>query len=414
MLTLVLSGEVIEIEGTRCLVTYVHDVTEERANKRALAESEERFSKAFSASRDALAILELPSGRMLEVNDGFVQLFGWPRSAVLGRSSIEVGLWAEPQARERAVAVVEREGSLVDYPMDARRASGEVRECLLSIEGLEIGGARCAVATIRDVSEARRAERERAELERQLRQSQKLDALGTLAGGIAHDFNNILGAIQAYAELIKLDSAEPELVETHVVELQKAADRAADLVRQILTFSRKQPQRKRSPVNLEEAVHEALSFVRAALASTIQLSVGLEPAVPLVLADPTQLHQVIMNLCTNAAHAMKERQGSLTVKLEVVDVDTTLRRVLPELQEWRYARLSVTDTGEGIPEEVLKHIFEPFFTTKPPGEGTGLGLSVVHGIVREHQGVILVDSVIGEGTSVSIYLPEYAEQLRTE
>lgn len=411
VLTLLLSGEVIEIDGIECLVTYIHDVSEERANKRALAESEERFSKAFGASPDALAIFDLTDARMLEVNEGFVRLFGRERHAVIGKTTVEAGLWASPTVRDRALQILQRERSLRDFPIDAQRVNGEIRECLLSAEVLDIGPRPCAVVTIRDVTLTRRAERERAELERQLRQSQKLDALGTLAGGIAHDFNNILGAIQAYAELIKLDKNEPEVVETHVAELQRAADRAAELVRQILTFSRKQPQQKRSPVNIEEAVHEALSFVRAAISSTIVLKVEFEPNLPLVLADATQLHQVIMNLCTNAAHAMKTKQGTLSVRLEGVDVDAELKSAVPELQERRYARLTVSDTGEGIPSEVTKHIFEPFFTTKPPGEGTGLGLSVVHGIVREHEGAIVVESAVGEGTKVTVYLPEFADQL---
>lgn len=411
VLTLLLSGEVIEIEGAPCLVTYVHDVSEERANKRALAESEERFSKAFGASPDALAIFDLTDARMLEVNEGFVRLFGRERQEVIGKTTIEAGLWASPLVRERAVDILHRERSLSDFPIQARRVNGEIRECLLSAETLDIGPRPCAVVTVRDVTETRSAERERMELERQVRQSQKLDALGTLAGGIAHDFNNILGAIQAYAELIKLDKGEPEVVESYVAELQRAADRAADLVRQILTFSRKQPQQKRCPLNLEETVHEALSFVRAALSSTIALTVEFEPNLPLVLADATQIHQVIMNLCTNAAHAVKAKQGTVNVGLVGIDVDAELKRAVPELQERRYVRLTVSDTGEGIPSEVTKHTFEPFFTTKPPGEGTGLGLSVVHGIVREHEGVIVVDSVVDEGTTVSIYLPEFADQL---
>jgi PAS domain S-box-containing protein len=411
-LLLLLSGEVVDINGQCCIVTYVHDVTEHRANQLALLQSEERFSKAFLASPDAFAIMETETSRVVEVNEAFERLVGLPRERIIDRSASDLQLWPNLTAREEARHVLERDGRLREFAIVMRAATGETRDCVVSAEPLEIGGRWCILAIIRDVTQARRAEQARAELEQQLRQSQKLDALGTLAGGIAHDFNNILAAMLAFAELIKLDIDDPKLIMEYLQEITRAGERAASLIRQILTFSRKQPLRTRRAIRLESTIREALALARAALPATIRMDVSIDRDVPLVLADATAIHQVVMNLCTNAAHAMRQGQGCLTVKLETREVNEEFASKHPGLQARRYARLTVADTGEGIAPEVLKRVFEPFFTTKGPGEGTGLGMAVVHGIVREHDGVIFVDSTTGVGTRVEIYLPEHEAQLR--
>lgn len=412
-LLLLLSGEVVDINGQCCIVTYVHDVTEHRANQLALLQSEERFSKAFLASPDAFAIIETETSRLVEVNEAFERLVGLPRESITGRSAAELQLWPDLAARDEAREMLARDGRLREFSMPMQTASGETRDCVVSAEPIEIGGRWCILAIIRDVTQARHAEQARAELEQQLRQSQKLDALGTLAGGIAHDFNNILAAMLAFAELIKLDIDDPKLIMEYLQEITRAGERAASLIRQILTFSRKQPLRTRRAIRLESTIREALALARAALPATIRIDVSIDRAVPLVLADATAIHQVVMNLCTNAAHAMRQGQGCLTVKLETREVNEEFASKHPGLQARRYARLTVADTGEGIAPEVLKRVFEPFFTTKGPGEGTGLGMAVVHGIVREHDGVIFVDSTTGAGTRVEIYLPEHEAQLRT-
>ena len=412
-LSLVLSGEIIELADSRCLVTWGHDVTEYQAAKQKLLQSEERFARAFGSSPDALAIIDVKTGRMLEVNEGFERLFGHPRAEVAGRSGFEVGLWADHDERERARALLFAQGTLRDFAIVARRADGELRDCVLSAEIVTLSEGRAVVANIRDVTEKLRVERANAELETQLRQAQKMDALGTLAGGIAHDFNNILGAIMAYAELIKMDVLLPQQVESYVVELRRAGERAKDLVQQILTFSRRQPQQRRA-VRVDVAVRDALNLLRSTLPATIRIDSRVAADTPLVLADVTQIHQVMTNLGTNAAHAMKRSAGTLSVSLDTITIDEAEAHTDAQLQARRYARITVKDDGQGMSAETVKRMFEPFFTTKLPGEGTGLGLAVVHGIVRDHEGAITVESEPGRGTTITVYLPEHEAALVEE
>ncbi|MFZ5896343.1 MAG: PAS domain S-box protein [Myxococcota bacterium] len=409
-LSLVLSGEVIEIDGRSCIVTYVNDVTEREATKRALVESEELFSKAFLASPDSLTIVDAQSGALIEVNEGFEKLFGRTRSEAVGRTFAQLEAWVDSEAYERAMADLSAQRSLREFPITARRTGGECRECVMSAELIELSGGLSILAIVRDVTEKLRVERANALLENQLRQAQKMDALGTLAGGIAHDFNNMLGAIVAYTDLIRLDIDQPREVASHLDELARAGERAKNLVRQILTFSRQQPQRRR-PLKLDGVVREAANLLRSTLPATIRVVWRVDADIPSVLADPTQIHQVIMNLGTNAAHAMRAAGGQLTLEVQAVHVDTTLANTSPGLQVGRYARILVRDNGEGMTADTLKHMFDPFFTTKRPGEGTGLGLAVVHGIVRDHDGAILVESTPGNGTSMAVYLPEHQAEL---
>ncbi|MES1168446.1 MAG: ATP-binding protein, partial [Oleiharenicola lentus] len=272
-------------------------------------------------------------------------------------------------------------------------------------ELIELGGKRCILTLAEDISEEQRAEEERALLEAQLRQSQKLEALGTLAGGIAHDFNNILTAIVVNQELAMMDLEHPAELRERLGEISRASNRAKDLVRQILAFSRQQSEQVRAHQRLMPVVQEAMALVRASLPATIEIDQSLDAEAPPVLADATQVHQIVMNLCTNAAHAMRDRPGKLTVRLAARTLDEAQARTLPGLHPGAYARLTITDTGHGMTKAVLARIFEPFFTTKGPGEGTGLGLAVVHGIMRDHGGGIFVDSTPDVGTQFDLFFP---------
>jgi signal transduction histidine kinase/ActR/RegA family two-component response regulator len=243
-------------------------------------------------------------------------------------------------------------------------------------------------------------------LEEQFRQAQKMEAIGTLAGGIAHDFNNILTAISGYTELAITASADNPKARGFLDSIAQAGARAADLVRQILTFSRQQEQQLR-PIQLREVVEEALKLLRSTIPATIQFKTSYDPQVPTVLADASQIHQVLLNLGTNAWHAMRDQAGCLEVRLESFEVDIHLAEVQPRLRPGRYLRLSISDTGKGMARSTVDRIFEPFFTTKAPGEGTGLGLSVVHGIMQSHGGSIIVYSQPGAGTVFHLYFPAY-------
>ncbi|HEY7492641.1 MAG TPA: ATP-binding protein, partial [Candidatus Tectomicrobia bacterium] len=267
------------------------------------------------------------------------------------------------------------------------------------------------LATTLEQLQAEMVERQR--LAEELRQGQKMEAVGRLAGGVAHDFNNILAAIIGYTELATLNMPASSPAWHQLQEVLRACQRAKALVQQILTFSRRTEQ-AHTPVQLSPLVKEALALLRASLPSTIEIRQHIAPNVGAVLADPNQLHQVIINLCANAEYAMRQAGGVLEVRLEAVDVDAILAAQHPTLCLGPHVRLTVRDTGQGMPPEVVQCIYDPFFTTKAAGEGTGIGLSVVHGIVVNHGGTITVESQVGEGTTFTIYLPRIAWDMAVE
>jgi PAS domain S-box-containing protein len=253
---------------------------------------------------------------------------------------------------------------------------------------------------------------ERQHLETQVRQSHKMHALGALAGGIAHDFNNMLAAILGYTELLMDDVPRESLAWHRLQRVLTAGERAKDLVRQILTVSRQQEQERR-PVQLRLLAEEILKLLRASLPVTIAIHQHLAPHVGTVLADQTQIYQVLMNLCINAEHAMRLSGGVLEVGLDEVDVTEPMPITDGTLIPGPYVRLTVRDTGHGIPDEILDHIFEPFFTTKVPDEGTGMGLTVVQGIMRNHDGAIHVTSLPDQGSTFTLYFPRFHKPMET-
>ena len=254
----------------------------------------------------------------------------------------------------------------------------------------------------RDVSDRKSAAERQRRLETELFQAQKLESIGTLAGGIAHDFNNILTGILGYCELAVLAGDQREAVEENLREIRAGGLRAKDLVQQILTFSRRSAVRL-TPIDLAEVVGEALKFVRATVPATIVIDRDLQPGV--VMADATQVHQIVLNLCTNAIHAMQGRTGRLTVSVARVTVDKALSEELRTVAPGPHVRLGVRDTGSGMDAATLSQIFDPFFTTKKHGEGTGLGLSVVKGIVSNHNAALRVESAVGSGSLFEVYFP---------
>jgi PAS domain S-box-containing protein len=258
----------------------------------------------------------------------------------------------------------------------------------------------------------KRMERERENIESQLRQAQKMEAIGTLAGGIAHDFNNILGAISGFTELTLQSVPRDSQEYYNLRQVLKAGERARDLVKQILVFSRRTAQARR-PLQVGSIIKEAIKLLRASLPTTIEIQPKLAAPSALVLADPTQIHQILMNLGSNAAHAMREDGGLLKIDLAEVYLDSGDQVKHPDLTPGPYVRLTVRDTGKGMDQEVMGRIFEPFFTTKEVGEGTGMGLAVVHGIVKSSGGEITVSSQPEQGTTFTILLPKVAGEVVT-
>jgi signal transduction histidine kinase/ActR/RegA family two-component response regulator len=247
-------------------------------------------------------------------------------------------------------------------------------------------------------------------MQAKLFQAQKMESIGQLAGGIAHDFNNILAAILGNLYLIQMEAADQPAILESAANISNATRRATDLVSQILTFSRKGKQ-ERTPLALNDVVIEALKLLRASVPATIRIKTELTET-PTVLANATEMHQVIMNLGTNAWHAMRGQTGELKVEMAVLDVDVDFVKTHPELQPGRYVQLSVSDTGCGMERATLDHIFEPFFTTKDVGEGTGLGLAVVHGIMKSHDGGISVYSEPGKGTVFHLFFPVFEAEAK--
>ncbi len=240
-----------------------------------------------------------------------------------------------------------------------------------------------------------------------------MEAIGTLAGGIAHDFNNILQSIMLNTELAQLENSGNNVVQHRMDEVLKASKRATDLVKQILTFSR-QSEIELRPLKISLVIKEALKMLRSSLPSTIEMTTSISTEEDLALADPTQIHQVVMNLCTNAAHAMREKGGTLSVNLEPVLIKPESAALYPELVPGPYVSLTVSDTGHGIDKNIIGRIFDPFFTTKERGEGTGLGLAVVYGIIKELKGAIRVVSEKGMGATFTILLPRIQRPVKTE
>jgi len=286
----------------------------------------------------------------------------------------------------------------------SRKDGGKFDAIIYSTPLTREGELRGLRGIIIDISERKKAEEERKRLEAELRHAHKMEALGRFAGGIAHDFNNILSAVMGYTDLSLMNIEDPGHVKENLTEIAKAAHRAKDLIQQIMTFSRK-ADHELEPVKLDELVEDAFKILRPSIPESIEIVKELGQEVVTVLANLTQIHQVLFNLCSNAIHAMNNK-GTLRIAVRNVDVSRVYSSVGGELKPGRYAEISISDTGVGMDDETIERIFEPFFTTKDVGKGVGMGLSVVHGIVEGHGGTVRVESEPGKGTTFYVLLPE--------
>jgi PAS domain S-box-containing protein len=360
---------------------------------------QERLLLATTLEQSLDAVLTYdPQGRIQYVNPAFSQLSGYPKEELLG-SEIDLFLQEEQNRSFNASLheAMEQHG-LRSHHFVNKRPDGSSYHADARISPVlgPSGAVVSYAAVLRDVTEQQ-------ELARQLRQAQKMEAIATLAGGIAHDFNNILAAIITNTEMA-LDSApEGDPQREHLDIVMRAGARARNLVRQILTLSC-QAEKERQPASIETIVNECLNLLRASLPATIELPPVQVTGPVTALVDPTQIHQVIMNLCTNAADAMRATGGTLRICLAPMELEGR-SLLLPSLSPGPYLRLTVNDSGHGMDEATLERIFDPFFTTKGAGKGTGLGLSVVHAIVKSHGGAITVESTPGTGTAFHVFLP---------
>ena len=405
------SVEILDPNGkpSGCLGIF-QDITERKLAEHALQQSEARFRAIFEDSRTAIALLDT-AWRMVDCNSTFERMVGYGRAELRGNVLEAI---VAPDDGDTATlnsqALLNGAHEYFHAEFRYRRKSGELLwgRTTASVIRDDAAAPRFFVWMMDDITEQVRSEQIQRKLEAQVRQSQKMEAIGTLAGGIAHDFNNILAAIIGFTEITLEDLPPDSPARATLAEVLKGGERAKDLVRRILTFSR-QRENELTETYLHTIIGEALNLLRASLPATIEFDVDIDPNCAPVLADPTQIHQILMNLCTNAFHSMRAKGGTLNVVLEEVCFDALYASTHPDVRPGRYARLIVRDTGIGIGPDVLERIFDPFFTTKQPGEGTGLGLSTVHGIVKSHRGAIAVFSRLGEGATFQIDLPCLAE-----
>ena len=369
----------------------------QKKTRQALSESEEELARLFLASPDAITVSTLDDGRYVRVNEAFLRVSGYTEEQVIGRTSFELGLWTDP-AERRALVESLRSGKTVrNHQVTYRMRSGELREFLVSGDIIEIQGQRCLVAYSRDITDRR-------QLEQQLRQAQKMEAVGRLAGGIAHDFNNLLTVISGYMDILLGDPEAKGASEMR--EIRAAAERASALTRQLLAFSRRQVL-KPQLISLNDIISGMDKLLQKLLGESIDLEIRRGRNLSPVLADPGQLEQVVMNLTVNARDAMPGG-GTLFIETQDVVVDDALSAANPGLAPGRYATLAVRDTGTGMDKETQARIFEPFFTTKELGRGTGLGLSTVYGIVKQSGGYIQTESEPGKGATFRVYLPRHS------
>ncbi len=373
----------------------------------ALVENDLKLRSLFNQSFQFTGILS-PTGILEEINQSVLEFAGCTAEEVRYKPFWQAPWWqhdkmVQEQLKEAIQSAIEKK--FVRYETTSISKNNEIRNIDISIKSIFNASGEVAfiMTESRDITEYKQAARERKNMAVQLEKSQKMEAIGTLAGGIAHDFNNILSGILGYAQLAELNIGSPAKARGHLSQIIKGAHRAAELTQQILTFSRR-TEFEKQPLSLYLVIKEALKLLRSSIPSTIDITETIASKSK-IFADPTQMHQVIMNLCTNAYHAMGEKVGTLTVQLSEKMISGGSDVFDQEIKEGIYLELEVADTGCGMSDEILKKAFDPYFTTKEIGKGTGFGLALVHAIVEEHGGHIKVQSRLGKGSIFHIYLP---------
>jgi PAS domain S-box-containing protein len=409
----------IKVHGRELLYSIVHDITARKKAEEALKESEEQFR--YISEQSLLSIQIIQDGVFKYVNQASADISGYSIEEMTNWKPGEFAKLIHPDDREfvmdQALKKQKGEQNVVPhYQFRLITKSGETKWLEVYSRTIRYKGQIADLATLIDITEQKQAEEEKAKLKAQLLQSQKMESIGTLTGGIAHDFNNILGIILGNTEMAMDDLPKWHPAKFNLNEIRIASLRARDVVKQLLSFSRK-TDLKQKPIKLVQIVEDALKFLRSSIATSIEIRQNITNDInDIILADSTQINQVMINLFTNAAHAMKDTGGVITIGMENIYLDQVSAANYPDLPPRSYVKLTVSDTGTGIDPEIKDRIFDPYFTTKEIGKGTGIGLSVVHGIVKSHKGAISVDSKQGKGTTLSILFPvaEEAAVIETE
>jgi PAS domain S-box-containing protein len=401
----------ISWEGRPAILNFLNDITERKQAEGALRQSEEKYRNVLENIEDGYYEVDI-AGNFTFFNDSMCQIYGYPREELMGMSDRQYTDQENAKKLFQAFNKVYRTGeSTEELDWEIIRKDGARRSIEASVSLIEdSSGNRIGFrGLIRDVTERKRAEEEKATLQEQLRQSQKIEAIGRLAGGIAHDFNNLLTVIKGYSQLSLIELKEGDPLKGNIEEVKKAADRAADLTRQLLAFSRRQILEMRV-LDLNTVLRDLDKMLHRLIGEDIELVTVFTDDLGRVKTDPGWVEQIIMNLAVNARDAMPS-VGKLTIETANVELDGAYARDHIAVTPGRYVMLSVSDTGVGMTPEVRQQVFEPFFTTKEKGKGTGLGLSTVYGIVKQSGGNIWVYSEPGQGTTFKIYLPRVDEPL---
>ncbi|HEX9082784.1 MAG TPA: ATP-binding protein, partial [Holophagaceae bacterium] len=374
-------------------VVMLDDINDRKRAEQALRASEARFLAVFQASPVGILVSRLSDGAILEANPAFLALTGHRAEEVRGRSSLDLGLWADPALRKEGLRLVRETGRVPILEADLCTRTGAQVPVVWATELVDLGGEQVLVNMILDQTERRRAEEVRRRLETEVAHAQKLESLGALAGGVSHDMNNVLAAIMALGSLLQERYREDPVLSKHLETLMHAAGRGRDLVKGLTDFARKDLSEPR-PLDLNEVVRKEAALLCRTTLQKIQVTQDLQEGLPQVMGDPSAIQNALMNLCVNALDAMPQG-GRLTLATRVEGDGHVL--------------LSVKDTGQGMPPDVLARAMEPFFTTKPAGKGTGLGLALVYGVMTSHGGRVAITSEVGQGTDIALSFPVLAE-----
>lgn len=387
-----------EADGQKTTGVFMRDISERKKLE------EKALLTQFIFDKVSVAILHgREDGRILNANEHACSFYGYTKAEFCNLTIFDI---EASHSREQIFKKWDEthEKDATTFETEHRLKDGTVLAVEVTANSLVYEGKKYSVTFVKDISARKQEEMQKAKENAHLQHVQRLEAIGTLAGGIAHDFNNILSAILGYTELARIKLNPDDVTQNYLTQVFTAGNRAKRLVQQILTFSR-QGQSRKLPIDLSKVVREALGFIRATLPATITIEQDIKSNLGFVFADETMIHQVVMNLCTNAFHAMEKNGGTLKILMSNLAIDKKDRRNFPDLNPGEYVKLVVGDTGYGMDEATKSRVFDPYFTTKKSGEGTGLGLATVHGIVKEHGGTIKLYSEVNVGTTFQVFFP---------